>query len=433
MVLLRLSHDFAPVLQRRLCGHVTRNVSHSVGHEELTWHSSKAKLLSSDPGPVLVATGKFHLAKAYSSFASHAEFFQCISAHQEQGTWHNLHEVMNEHGTRSLYFDLDGRPEYKQVHKLIINVLQQYVRWIFCGDRLNWRPEDPAPVVLRSSEPSKYSCHVVFPQIQFDDHEQQSAYLKVLMSLLPAAQVQLACGSTVPILKEVVDCAPYHKFQTFRGPFACKLKNGIFLKTSQLIPESYFQGDPLSCFASRTEANYRLTTPKPDRLLEWNEEARKMSEMRGGFRSEQREGFSSMVDELLLFDSGFQNVGEAAALDFAGYFPVDFYERALKLLHPDRASQWWTWFRVCGVTYSLLDAHGHDATLRQRIWKAHHQWAGTFHRYSFAENEMIVLKCAGKRVSGLALLRRLVRFDNPDVRIRMSLDKPFETYSDFRS
>jgi len=140
-----------------------------------------------------------------------------------------------------------------------------------------------------------------------------------------------------------------------------------------------------------------------------------------------------MVDELLLFDSVFQNVGEAAALDFAGYFPVDFYERALKLLHPDRASQWWTWFRVCGVTYSLLDAHGHDATLRQRIWKAHHQWAGTFHRYSFAENEMIVLKCAGKRVSGLALLRRLVRFDNPDVRIRMSLDKPFETYSDFRS
>merc|ERR1712216_693211 len=96
----------------------------------------------------------------------------------------------------------------------------------------------------------------------------------------------------------------------------------------------------------------------------------------------------------------------------------EIFEQAHMWLHPQRANQWWSWFRLCGVTHSMLEKYGQNAEARERIWRAHHTWSSQYTNFCADEDVDMVMRCRGKRVSGLPLLMRLVRFDNPDMEVR---------------
>jgi len=399
----------------------------------LDWYSSKDEAVKASEGRVLVCSsyeyeslgsGSKSLRRAmrYASFSSYYEYWDCISRYQKGGRPQNLHEVLMSTNPRCLYFDLDGDSRFKSVQNEIVEWLRQYVRWFFSGDRLGWDLSDPKPVVLVSSEPSKYSCHVVFPQLQFADHASQHVYLPALLTALPALEVDAEDEDKLAILQVLVDRMPYTKFQPLRGPYACKLKDRELHTDTQLVPEdSFFQSDPLTCFAGYVEPSYALPMPPLAQLLQWNRDI-------SDFEKQHRERIAapdggksiSPQDAANLYDSAFQQP-QGGILDLAGQDDIAVYEQALKWIHPERALQYWSWFRICGVTCSMLEQHADDAAAQTRIWGAHRSWSSSYPHYSDEENLQTVEKARGKRPSGVALLRRLVRFDNPNMDIRFAI------------
>jgi hypothetical protein len=174
----------------------------------------------------------------FSSFDNHWTCWDTISRYEKQGHMQGMHEVLVADAPRCLYFDVDGKAGYSELHHEIMNWLQMYVRWVFAGDRCEWDEGDPQPVVLATDNPDKYSCHVVFPQIQFSNFAHQQQYMKLLLPALSKLSVQLEDGEQIPILEKLVDHVPYTQFQNFRAPYACKLKDGQLRSHTQLRPEA---------------------------------------------------------------------------------------------------------------------------------------------------------------------------------------------------
>lgn len=401
----------------------------------LQWHSTKESLLADGPGPVLVGTSyeydaqgasgesAVRQAKKYASVQTHTELWDIICRHEWLDRPHNLHEVFLDSQPRNLYFDLDGEPGYRAIHPEIINWLRVFVRWFFSGDRLGWADSDPEPLVLMTENPAKYSCHVVFPQIHFANYAQQCEYMQIMLNALPALVAELEGGESVPILEKVVDRVPYTKFQLFRGPYACKLTSGVLRRETRLEPEGHFRDDPLAAFASRVNEDYALELPPTARLLEWNEELRFFNERQQSLVSAANGGTMGQVspqDMANLYTPTFQTGRSGGILDFAGLSDLEQYEVAMQHLNPDRALQWWSWFRMSGVTYTMLDRYKDNADARKRIWKAHFAWSSKYPGFCEDENVNSVMKCQGSRVSGLQLLFQLVRFDNPGMEVRTS-------------
>jgi hypothetical protein len=391
----------------------------------LEWHSSRDKLLASGPGPVLVSSsytfegihGGLNQAMKYSSFNSHWSYWETLQDVNRREQLQSIHELIPASSPRSLYFDIDGATPYRELHQEIIAWLRLYVRWVFSGDRLGWDDGDPEPVVLKSENPQKYSCHVVFPQIQFANHEAQAGYMKVLLTALSKLQVEFEGSKSVPILERVVDTVPYTQFQNFRGPYACKIKNGELRLDTQLLPdEDFLTNNELSFFASHTDSHQALELPTVDELLEHNAELREYYEHHANRIMASGSSAPSMQD-FALYETVFQQRG-GGMLDFGGKPELEIYEEALRCLHPERACQWWSWFRISGVTHTILEKYGKDAEARRRIWRAHNAWSSQYSDFDAQENIDMVEKCRGKRVSGLPLLMRLVRFDNPDMEMR---------------
>lgn len=389
----------------------------------LQWYRNKEELLSSSPGSVLVASSyeftrgvQLAQARKYSSFSSHDEYWDCIQDRDNQGVLHNLHEVFSVKTPRCLYFDLDGPPSYREVHLEIVKLLREYVFWFFDGEHSGWKPDALEPVVLTSGDPSKYSAHVVFPEVQFRDYAHQREYMRVLLSALPALQAELPDGRSLPLLEQLVDCVPYSQFQLLRGPFACKLKNGLLQPDTSLEPEGYFRSDPLAYFAGHVDSDYALPFPSVDTLVSRNEKLRHYREqyMMGLSRScSSSSGRCSFQDEFNLYQRILSMEGTVGELDLTGLSDLDQYEVALKWLHPHRSMQWWSWFRISGVTYSMLRQYQSDLVAQRRIWDAHFEWSRGYPHFDLEENVDMVQSCDGKPVSGLNLLKRLLRFDNP--------------------
>jgi len=322
---------------------------------------------------------------------------------------------------RCLYFDLDGHAKHKTNHETILGYLQQLVRWVFSGDRLGWDATCPEPVALVSADPSKYSCHVVFPQIQFASHVVQNEYLRIILDALPALEVEFEEGSCLAILEEVVDRVPYSCFQLLRGPYACKTFDGYFRLDTMLEPEGrMFRDDPLTCFASRAERGYALQLPPPPKLLEWNADLRHQVQTSAAQHivSAERPGTANPMDLANLYLTRFQRP-DGGIINLAGLTDLEIYEEALHLVHHERASQFWSWFRLSGVTYSMLQRYKGNAEKTKRIWDAHNEWSRTYAKYDVVENIKMVERCAGRRVSGLRLLEKLVCFDNPNAKVRL--------------
>jgi hypothetical protein len=310
------------------------------------------------------------------------------------------------------------------MHGHIVEWLKSFVRWFFNGDYQEWKDNSPYPVVLRSSDPTKYSSHVVFPQIQFANHGVQREYLSMLLSSLPALEVHLDDGKALPILEKLVDRAPYMPFQLFRGPYASKLSGGRFRRETQLEPETIFNDDPLACFAGHVDKAYALDLLPPAQLLDLNEELKHwhkehLDRVAGGAYFQ---GGVSSSDMTNLYLREFQQFG-GGYIDLAGLTDLEKYEEAMQLLHPDRASHWWSWFRISGVTFRMLEQYHGDPKAVRRIWDAHLQWSRTYPYFDETENVDQVWKCRGRHVSGIQLLMKLVEFDNPDARVRCSIYK----------
>jgi len=131
----------------------------------------------------------------------------------------NFFEVLHEVSPRSLYFDLDGRSEHRDREDEIVSTLTKYIE-------KDLGLENLCPVVLRNNDKAKFSCHVVYPEIQFTDHQHQSQYVPRMLHYM---------YDFAPILGEVVDTVPYSKFQLLRAPWAAKLTKDMRLERETMF------------------------------------------------------------------------------------------------------------------------------------------------------------------------------------------------------
>eukprot|EP00746_Dinoflagellata_sp_MGD_P005264 gnl/MRDRNA2_/MRDRNA2_110201_c0_seq1.p1 gnl/MRDRNA2_/MRDRNA2_110201_c0~~gnl/MRDRNA2_/MRDRNA2_110201_c0_seq1.p1 ORF type:complete len:618 (+),score=94.58 gnl/MRDRNA2_/MRDRNA2_110201_c0_seq1:244-1854(+) len=372
--------------------------------------------------------GKRKQVKKFSAFATHYDYWDTVTRHLKSQEPQGLYEALQEDQPRCLYFDLDGRPELRGMHEDIVELLRYFVRWTLGGESLGWGVEDPIPVTLSSQDPNKYSCHVVFPQIQFANHKHMREFVEPILRTLPMLTIE-EDGNPVPLLDLVVDRVPYMRFQLLRGPFACKLKDGLLRPDTCLRPddEEYFRDNPLSCFAGYLEDDFKLPMLALDQLMESIPEVHEAelrtcnatARVNGSIASLSSDGdwTPSLNDMTLLYTEEFQMRNTIRSQDFSCKSPIEVYETALQMLHPARASQFWSWFRISGVTYSMLERYNDDSDAKDRIWQAHRNWSRSYHRYDDEENVDSVLRSSGKRVSGLQLLVKLAKWDNPDANI----------------
>mmetsp|Transcript_37133 Transcript_37133/g.78765 ORF Transcript_37133/g.78765 Transcript_37133/m.78765 type:complete len:477 (-) Transcript_37133:111-1541(-) len=397
----------------------------------LLWYPNKEELFQSlRPSPlassaVLVGSSYERLsgdrpsqARKYSSFHSHEDYWRTIEEHQEDGLLHNLHEVLPYWTARKLYFDLDGEPSYRQAHSKIIKLLTSHVHRFFGGLRAEWSIKDMEPVVLATEDPTKYSAHVVFPRVQFKDHEEQSQYMQLFLGTLSMARVDMPDGRSIPLLEQLVDTVPYMRFQMLRGPHACKLKDGQLVPETRLEPENLYRNDELSTFAGHADPDIRLDLPPPGEILANDEELRHYHlEHKEQLRQSTGPGSGrvSIQDQVALFSPCYVMSHLGGTWDASSCTDVDKFEEALTLLHPRRATDWWSWFRISGVTYTMLVRYEGIPEVQRRIWDAHMKWSSGYEHFDYDENVHMVLDAEGKPKPGLNLLMRLVRFDNPNL------------------
>eukprot|EP00921_Rhytidocystis_pertsovi_P017496 GHVQ01027535.1.p1 GENE.GHVQ01027535.1~~GHVQ01027535.1.p1 ORF type:complete len:112 (-),score=7.89 GHVQ01027535.1:765-1100(-) len=65
---------------------------------------------------------------------------------------------------------------------------------------------------------------------------------------------------------------------------------------------------------------------------------------------------------------------------------VDIYEKLMPCLNEKRCDDFSSWFRLCGITYSMLRKYKADTSAQRRIWTA-------FFRWSAVGDEMLYTKC----------------------------------------
>jgi len=184
--------------------------------------------------------------------------------------------------------------------------------------------------------------------------------MSILFSALSEVQFDLKGHGTVPILQLLVDRVPYNEFQLFRCPYACKLSEGRYRPYSKLEPEGFFYNDPLTGFASYVNQDYHLHRPSPSQLLEWNDTVRQcwQQHARHAERTLSDSGWVGSRTSICLQDLSnlYLPIFEQHTTGTMCLFTLsdlEKYELALRFLHPDRASHWWIWFRISGVTYKL--------------------------------------------------------------------------------
>ncbi|CAE7287853.1 unnamed protein product [Symbiodinium necroappetens] len=350
-------------------------------------------------------------AMKYSMFHSHEELWEEIQNHRHRGQVQLFNEVLEEGRPRCLYFDLDGDAAYNLSHETIVKLLHLFVRVFFHGDALGWNIEEPEPVVLTSCRPDKYSCHVLFPQIQFANFAHQNQYLPALLRLAQEATVELEGQGSQHILKHVLDGAVYKKLQLLRGPWACKLKGGHIDTATRMEPEEPYWGDDLTCFASYVQPDYALELPCMNEIAERNP-------LVGRILQDSAHSSFLRREDNSIFSPDFQTQLGPKFLDLAGLTQLERYETCMELLQPERACDWWSWFRVSGVTSTMLDKYHDNDAARQRIWDTHCRWSGQYPHFCEQENFEVVMKAQERRTPGIKFLVEVLEHDYPGLEVR---------------
>jgi len=319
----------------------------------------------------------------------------------------HLFEVLYEHIPRCLYFDLDGPPDKSGMETELIATLTKYVEQEFELPNLT-------AVRVRSFDTEKFSCHVIFPEIQFADHEHQSQYVPRLLYHMAEF------SEPAKVLAEVVDPTPYSKFQLFRLPWSVKLslQKGL-VKESLFVPMQPYKNDWKTVFAGYTNAAYRRPLPKPK---PWEHKRLR----RLGFRS-------GLSDINCLYLEKFLQHENAGTFEFPED-RVEAFRSALSKLNPARASHWWSWFRLSGVTYRLMHPKEFDDDTVENerageYLKVFLEWSKQYPTYDESENLDMIYRCQGvKRISGGYMLRNLAMFDNPNMEFPQLVKEHLDAY-----
>lgn len=351
-------------------------------------------------------------ARKFSFFESHEDWWIYINECERAGKHQLFNEVLESSSPRCLYFDLDGPPCYKGNHSFIVELLQKFVRSFFLGDKLGWQDFDPQPVVLQSHQKEKYSCHVMFPQIQFDDYRHQNQYMSWILRSLGKVVVDVE-GGQERLLRRLVDRAPYRSFQLLRGPFACKLKNKEVVRSSKFEPEEYFDNDVLTCFAGYVQKAHALPIPSMEEILQSNQELLEMDRDEEDVRSK---------DNPALFADQFQQRHHSDSLDLAGLTELEQYEVLLQYLGDGRADDWCSWWYISGITCSMFRSFNHCDEAKKRIWEAHCRWSSRSFKFDETENWLRITEAdQAPHLPTLRSLKRLVEHDHPLMKVRDKL------------
>eukprot|EP00397_Hematodinium_sp_SG-2012_P022945 GEMP01023813.1.p1 GENE.GEMP01023813.1~~GEMP01023813.1.p1 ORF type:complete len:257 (+),score=40.30 GEMP01023813.1:528-1298(+) len=203
-------------------------------------------------------------------------------------------------------------------------------------------------------------------------------------------------------LEDVVDRIPYSRFQLFRCPWAAKLSSeGLQRDTMFVPPKDQFRNNPNTVFVGYTKSTYRRPLPPP---IPWTPRVI----ARQGFRAGLLDGNCLYLDRFLQTER-----------DYVFHFDTDVafsLRQALALLHPYRATHWWSWFRICGVIFRIYEEQINRGS-KDEVMEAFLQWSQRYYPYfQRDENISMIMRCAGKRISGGYLLSQLVLFDNPNMR-----------------
>eukprot|EP00922_Rhytidocystis_sp_ex-Travisia-forbesii_P016981 GHVS01025343.1.p1 GENE.GHVS01025343.1~~GHVS01025343.1.p1 ORF type:complete len:397 (+),score=70.32 GHVS01025343.1:199-1389(+) len=324
-------------------------------------------------------SSSFRVVKKYSTAQSHKSLLSVLLHSYGSDRPLSLYEVITAGQKRVLYFDLDGTIEEKPAHQNIVNDITAAVSRAF---KLS---SDPTPTVLLSDSSHKYSSHILFPQLQFSNHEEQSSCMPLLFSLLQ---------QDYPRLAGLVDLHPYSAFQAFRAPFAVKLKpppvasgGGGVLQIDRLCRD-----DPLTAFTTFANPSYSILSP--------------------GVRT--ADILLSNPRLLGLAKLSRRQPSPAAQRDL-----VSTYEQLLPLLHPSRCSHYSTWVVLAFVTYSLLATQAIAVpALQRRVWSCWFRWSSGYKHFDQKENERVVLGCKGKKINrSLRILVQMVEHDRPNTKL----------------
>uniref|UniRef100_A0A0G4HMM6 Uncharacterized protein n=1 Tax=Chromera velia CCMP2878 TaxID=1169474 RepID=A0A0G4HMM6_9ALVE len=267
-----------------------------------------------------------------------------------------------------------------------------------------------------------------------------------------------------PEVNAVIDRAPYTSFQLLRAPFACKLRDGQPAEDSTLVPYTWppWKNDERTFFASFVEPLYASPSATTDieEICARREDVRTVRELhqrsRGGtaalwgFVKRPGSGAGGGGDSLNLFSPQFvkgkglerkgEREGEKAsskrnkksspgAMDdledvsgtservvLAGLSDVAIFRTLLNDLHPSRASDWYSWFRVCGICWTLLESGKASEEATADTWEAFFAWSKQYTDFDEAENIKMVEKNEGRPFAwaqGRRTLLQMAEHDNP--------------------
>eukprot|EP00922_Rhytidocystis_sp_ex-Travisia-forbesii_P016970 GHVS01025332.1.p1 GENE.GHVS01025332.1~~GHVS01025332.1.p1 ORF type:complete len:430 (+),score=71.03 GHVS01025332.1:199-1488(+) len=357
-------------------------------------------------------SSSFRVVKKYSTAQSHKSLLSVLLHSYGSDRPLSLYEVITAGQKRVLYFDLDGTIEEKPAHQNIVNDITAAVSRAF---KLS---SDPTPTVLLSDSSHKYSSHILFPQLQFSNHEEQSSCMPLLFSLLQ---------QDYPRLAGLVDLHPYSAFQAFRAPFAVKLKpppvasgGGGVLQIDRLCRD-----DPLTAFTTFANPSYSILSPgvrtadillSNPRLLGLAKLSRRQPSPAAQRGSSPR---ISAAYDFNLFDDKFILNDQPKTISYSCADLVSTYEQLLPLLHPSRCSHYSTWVVLAFVTYSLLATQAIAVpALQRRVWSCWFRWSSGYKHFDQKENERVVLGCKGKKINrSLRILVQMVEHDRPNTKL----------------
>eukprot|EP00400_MALV-I_sp_L67-5_P001132 gene1132-668_t len=413
-------------------GHRRAFSGFSKWEESMTWYPTRAEMEKAPEYTdecVIVAksyltdkikksTGEYQQVKKYSIFANYQDYYKKISKTDVNA----FHEVLPKQKPRCLYFDIDGKPVFKKLHDQIVGAMTHLVYWFFFRDRADVSHEDIQPVVMTTDSPNKYSCHMIFPQIQFKDQVEQNEYLATFFKCMSSISDDFS------FLPRLVDKQPYGVFQCFRGPRACKVdsmsEDAKLIEDSTLIPKEYFKGDKLTGFIGYVNPKYRILLEPLTDIVEQSDFKKAhytdYIERTGSGDREFNEDVSR-VSMLGLFVDEFVKDEPTQLLEVPVGDAADEFGIYLQTMHPDRAHHYLTWKYVSSVAFSVIDDRKDQPDFeeyKEKVMSSFLNWASAYPYYDEGECVRMVEMWRRYHRRSMGFVYDLVKFDNPGIEIR---------------